>query len=63
MGTKKDAENRFTRRVGWGNVAAIKNNNICSSLNSDILFRPGARIKTAVEMLYEVVTGNKGFSR
>jgi len=41
------------RRLGWGQISAIKNNRIYNDINPDILLRPGPRIAEAIEEVYK----------
>ncbi len=39
------------QRVGWGNIAAVKNGRVYTKLNEDLFFRPGPRVIEGVLVL------------
>lgn len=47
------------KRVGWGDVAAVRNKRIYNDINPDILFRPGPRTIEAVKLIHERIYSEK----
>lgn len=43
---------RFAKRIGWGDIDAVKNNRIFQDINPDIILRPGPRVKEGIMELY-----------
>ncbi len=49
----EDAAKTIRKRLGWKDIAAVKNNRVHSDVNPDILLRPGPRLVEALEELYK----------
>lgn len=49
------AQEFLTRRLGWGQIKAVKNKRIIDDIDPDLLLRPGPRIIDGLEMLYRKV--------
>jgi iron complex transport system substrate-binding protein len=45
------------QRIGWGNVAAIRDQRVYDDVNPDLLFRSGPRIIEGIEQLAERIQG------
>ncbi len=45
--------NVFKNRLGWSNIAAVKNNRIYCDINPDLLLRPGPRIVEGIKELHK----------
>lgn len=53
-----EATQRLARRVGWSEVAAVRNRRVIDDIDADLLFRPGPRLVEGVKALAERLHGN-----
>ncbi|MDD4940161.1 MAG: cobalamin-binding protein [Candidatus Omnitrophica bacterium] len=49
---KQDAVRTVSRRLGWHNIKAVKNNRVIAGINPDLILRPGPRIAQGLEEIY-----------
>jgi len=47
-----NAQARFARRPGWGNLDAVKSSRVYNDFNADILLRPGPRLAQGLNEIY-----------
>ncbi len=48
-----EAVERLTKRIGWAEIAAVRNRRIIDDIDADLLFRPGPRLVEGVKALAE----------
>jgi iron complex transport system substrate-binding protein len=53
MKSNKWVREYFSKRLGWENVKAVKDNKVYTCINPDIILRPGPRIAQGLIELYE----------
>lgn len=46
-------------RMGWQDIAAVKNNRIVRDINPDLIFRPGPRLVEGLERIYQSLYDEK----
>ena len=51
MGRPGDAAAQLSRRIGWADIAAVKNGRVIADIHPDLLFRPGPRLIGGVQAL------------
>jgi iron complex transport system substrate-binding protein len=51
----KDAIKQISGRLGWSNIKAVKQNHIITSIDADLLIRPGPRLMDGLEKLYDAL--------
>ncbi len=51
MGRPGDAALQLSRRIGWADIAAVKNGRVIADIHPDLLFRPGPRLIGGVQAL------------
>jgi iron complex transport system substrate-binding protein len=51
MGQAGDATAQLSRRIGWGDISAVKNRRIIDDIHPDLLFRPGPRLIDGVKAM------------
>src|SRR3989338_2062796 len=47
------SQNQASRRLGWNQINAVKNNRLHNDINPDLIFRPGPRLVNGLEEIYQ----------
>jgi iron complex transport system substrate-binding protein len=50
---KKNTKDLVSKRLGWKNINAIKNNRVISDIDPDLILRPSPRIVEGIEEIYK----------
>ncbi len=58
MGDKSNVVRQMTRRIGWGDITAIKTGRIIDDFPNDLIMRGGPRLIDGIELLSQHLHGN-----
>ena len=53
------AASEIARRIGWGDISAVKNGRVINDIDPDYLLRPGPRLIKGVRALAERLYGQR----
>ncbi len=60
MGDKSNVARQMSRRIGWGDIAAIRNSRVIADFPNDLIMRGGPRLIDGIEILSWHLHGNAG---
>ncbi len=59
MDKANESAQLIKERMGWQDIAAVKNNRIVRDINPDLIFRPGPRLVEGLERIYQSLYDEK----
>ena len=58
MGDTSNVVEQMSRRIGWGDIAAIKTGRVIANFPNDLIMRGGPRLIDGIEILSQHLHGN-----